>query len=349
MYSEEPSTLFNILAAIIVATIFIVIIIGNLFVLLTLRQVDSSGFNDVTKLFMKSLTISDLLVGIFIVLPNIGKWANGGEWPSEYGVYFPAFYLKVHIVVLISGLLSLLVITVERYVAVSWSLRYQTLLTPKKARMIVAAVWFMSIIFALAAKSSSNDVSSDADNNATVSQSVSSDYKDGTIEQRVVTEESTTSLWANFFLLVAVPITTIIVLSIKLYIIARKHARRINDQQRQFIVAKKDYKGAVTFFIVAGGFAVAWLPNFILSLYLSYTNSTVDPVLYFFVRIFIYSNSWWNVCIYYFRNRSFRHAARRKLIMLGLRCRWMRSNAVGEVSESNTASRIVVPSIEIIS
>ena len=123
---------------------------------------------------------------------------------------------------------------------------------------------------------------------------------------------STASLWTNIFLLVALPIVTIIILSIKLYAVARKHAAQIEAQQRQFTNFKKDYKAAVTFFIVAGCFALAWLPNFVLSLYLAYKNdiSSVSPYLNYFVRLFMYCNSWWNVCIYYLRNRSFRSEAR---------------------------------------
>ncbi len=362
MDAEESAKLFNILSALVLVIVVLLILVGNIFVLIIVRQVDNSVFSDVTKLFMRSLTVSDLFVGIFIVLPNIGRRYNGGEWPSAYGEQFPLVYLKVHILVLISGLLSLLVITVERYMAVSWSLRYHILMTQKKARIIVAVVWTVSIIFSISATDSTGEPSDTedlSDYNSTISQFASSTVNGDAIDEDVGenTGAGTVSLWTNFTLLVALPIITIMILSVKLYAIARRHARRINEQQRQFVVTKKDYKGAVTFIIVAGGFAVAWLPNFILSLYLQYTKSDVSQVLNYFVRLCIYCNSWWNVLIYYARNRSFREATRK---FMGANGRWfgLGSNAVGDsafsadlANASNTevveSRNETVPSIQI--
>ena len=115
---------FNIFTASLLAITAILILAGNIFVLLILHRIKTLVYNDVTKLFMRSLTVSDLMVGIFVVIPNVGRWANGGTWP--YGKHFP----------LLSGLLSLMVITIDRYVAVVYALRYPYIVNKKRARIL---------------------------------------------------------------------------------------------------------------------------------------------------------------------------------------------------------------------
>ena len=317
---------FNIFTASLLAITAILILAGNIFVLLILHRIQTSVYNDVTKLFMRSLTVSDLMVGIFVVIPNIGRWANGGIWP--YGTYsslISQIYLKVHVLVLLSGLLSLMVITVERYIAVAYALRYPYIVNKKRARILVAVVWAISVTFAAAAQSST-DVSPkqlDAKQNVSATGNESSFNSQLQLESESITEleldriknvgGSNASLWSNVFLLVALPIATVIILSIKLYAIARRHATQIEAQQRQLNSFKKDYKAAVTFFIVAGCFALAWLPNFVLKVYLAYQNypSSASPNLDNIMHLFLYCNSWWNVFIYYLRNRSFRSEAKK--------------------------------------
>ena len=317
-------TFFNIFTASLLAITAILIMAGNIFVLLILHRIQTSVYNDVTKLFMRSLTVSDLMVGVFVVIPNVGRWANGGIWP--YGTYsslISQIYLKVHVLVLLSGLLSLMVITVERYIAVVYALRYPYIVNKKRARILVAVVWAISVTFAAAAQSST-DVSPehlDAEQNVSASGNESSfnsqlqlesDSTELKFDDIKNVDRSNASLWTNLFLLVALPIATVIILSIKLYAIARRHAAQIEAQQRQFTSFKKDYKAAVTFFIVAGCFAFAWLPNFVLKVYLAYQNdpSSASPNLDNIVHLFLYCNSWWNVFIYYLRNRSFRSEAK---------------------------------------
>ena len=313
---HETSLFFIILTALLLGITALLILIGNTFVLLILRRINTCTFNDVTKLLLKSLTLSDLMVGIFVVpaaAANMGYWANGR---MPFGDIFMIVYIKVNVFTLLSGLLSLMVITIERYIAVVYSLRYTTIVTRNRARITVAIIWLVSGVFGAVAHPLDSENNQDS-GNMTKLMNTSITELSGSERQSEQMGEIT---WSTIIILVAVPVLITLIFSIKLYMIARKHAVQIEAQRRQFQVCKKDYKGAVTFCVVAGAFALAWLPNLALSLYrlLSYNNekhSDVPPFYYFFVRVFIFCNSWWNVLIYYMRNNSFRSAA--KTILFG--------------------------------
>ena len=152
---HETSLFFNIITVLLLGITGLLILIGNVFVLLILRRINTCTFNEVTKLLLKSLTISDLMVGIFVVPSNMGYWANGGHLP--FGDIFKIVYPKVHVVILLSGLLPLMVITVERYIAVVYSLRYTTMVTQNRARITVAIIWLVSAVFAAAAQISDSE------------------------------------------------------------------------------------------------------------------------------------------------------------------------------------------------
>ena len=229
---------FNVLTASLLAITAILILAGNIFVLLILQRIKTSVYNEVTKLFMRSLTVSDLMVGIFLVIPNVGRWANGGTWP--YGKYFPLVYLKVHVFVLLSGLLSLMVITIDRYMAVVYALRYPYLMNKKRAKIVIAIVWGLSLVFAASAQSSTGasrehlgveQNRSAKGNESSLDYQLQLDSENTNLDRNQnldITRDidgSTASLWTNIFLLVALPIVTIIILSIKLYAGCKKTCR----------------------------------------------------------------------------------------------------------------------------
>ena len=74
--------------------------------------------------------------------------------------------------------------------------------------------------------------------------------------------------------------------------------------------AKPNAKAANTCLLVTAGFVVAWLPFLAILLHEGLKNTLVPRWLADLSQLAVFSSSWWNVLIFYIRNRSFRRRAR---------------------------------------
>ena len=108
-------TLFTPTEKCILGTIFVIIVICNLFSLLVLYRI--RDMHDVTKLLMMVLTTTDIAVGLFGFL----------------NLFLPGLLGKVVNLSQIFGLNILAMITIVRYIAVSRPLRLETFVTKRRA------------------------------------------------------------------------------------------------------------------------------------------------------------------------------------------------------------------------
>ena len=95
-------------------------------------------FSDTTKVFLRSMTLNDLCLGIFVYVPTIGVSIQGGEWPFGDYCYFMGW---ISIVSNIMSYVSVLLVTIDRYIAVVRPLRYEILLSSHRAVKIVCFSW----------------------------------------------------------------------------------------------------------------------------------------------------------------------------------------------------------------
>ena len=135
----DPLQLF--IHALTMLTVILILILSPT-CLVVLRR--ASGIQDTTKIFMAGLTVADICVGLFWVLPELianlaGEWVLGEFLCTAWGVAAVSFFTL--------SILSLVLLTVDRFLAIVYSLRYPTLMTPTTAKLIVAVTWTLTMSF----------------------------------------------------------------------------------------------------------------------------------------------------------------------------------------------------------
>ncbi|XP_022109263.1 beta-3 adrenergic receptor-like [Acanthaster planci] len=305
MPDEGPSPpWFNVFRCILLSLTTVLIIGGNSFCLLILRRVH--GIHEVTRLFMASLALSDLLTGVFVALPMVVSTAMD-RWP--YGDTFCGIYGVGKYVCYYTGLISLIAVTVERYIMVVCPLRYHTIVTLFRARVAVAVIWLLALAITMFFGGSVNfvgDVDEDEDN-------CSLDTEKGDFWHYPL------KYMAVVFILV--PVVTVLVLYTHILLIARRQICRIaavaplgpmSEEERAAVRTRQaNRRAAGTFLIVTMAFAVAWMPSAVRKLNKLATGISDTMYTEFLARFCMLSNSWLNIFVYYIRNESFRQTARR--------------------------------------
>ena len=120
------------------------VIVGNSLVVaavLTTRKLRT-----VTNIFIVSLACADLLLG-FAVLPfSISVtvteiWLWGSIWCN--------MWLAIDVLLCTASILSLCAISLDRYVAVTRPIRYPSIVSPFRGKILVSFVWILSFVICL--------------------------------------------------------------------------------------------------------------------------------------------------------------------------------------------------------
>lgn len=120
------------------------VVLGNSLVVaavLTTRKLRT-----VTNIFIVSLACADLLLG-FAVLPFsisievVDIWLWGNIWCS--------MWLAIDVWLCTASILSLCAISLDRFVAVTHPIRYPSIVSPFRGRVLVALVWILSFVICL--------------------------------------------------------------------------------------------------------------------------------------------------------------------------------------------------------
>ena len=112
-------------------------IIGNLMVLITFFK--NQSLRQPCYYLMSSLAAMDLLVGLavnplYIALTNFVPW----QYREEHLLQLESFFAMTSSMVIMH---TLTVMSIERYIAVNYALRYRTLVTEKRSCIAIAIVW----------------------------------------------------------------------------------------------------------------------------------------------------------------------------------------------------------------
>ena len=117
-------------------------IIGNAVVLWLITR--NRSLRTISNLFLSSLAAADLLVG-FVIHPvwiSIRYTAYNADRVQTYGKAID--YLWIHTSV--ATTFNLCCVTLDRHIAIFHPLRYGDILTYSRCYMLIATVWFMSLV-----------------------------------------------------------------------------------------------------------------------------------------------------------------------------------------------------------
>ncbi|XP_038075992.1 beta-4C adrenergic receptor-like [Patiria miniata] len=323
-------TVVSVVKACLLAVTTTLILLGNSLCLIVLRYTHD-GVSPVTKLFLISLTISDLLVGVLVGVPVVGSTALQ-SWP--YGDAYCTVVAMCHALYFNAGM-SVLAINIERYIAVIWPLRYPSIVTMTRAAIAEVCIICILVVWTLLYVLIPNR-SAFYYNNFNLC-FIDADAGDDVMGQLGMT------------LFIALPMLITVMLHIRLFFLATRHASKVGNitlgdinstsgasqnsegdveqraqsspptqrrEGRQRVNSDRpspETKAARTFFIMALVAAISWTPYYTTISWENFREEEVPEALAFVAQILLLLNSLWNVVIYYARNDAFRKTANRLL------------------------------------
>ncbi|XP_073729836.1 trace amine-associated receptor 13c-like [Misgurnus anguillicaudatus] len=233
-----------------------------------------------TNMLILSLAVTDLLVGL-IVMPLEAFRLIETCW------YFGDIICRLFIItmglLLITSLSNLVLIAVDRYVAVCHPLLYPQKITTTRTIIIICVSWFYSSVYNISVF-------------LTTSQSKYTCYGECTV--------IITFAWsiADLFLSFLFPCTVIITLYLRIFYVAHHQVKVINSLMRSgkhltegSVRRKSESKAALTLGIIMTVYLFCWIPYFSLSLT---PNTRMTSIIAYFILWILYINSGLNPLIY---------------------------------------------------
>ncbi|KAL7394827.1 hypothetical protein ABVT39_004945 [Epinephelus coioides] len=308
--------LSQVLLGAILSLLILLTVGGN--VLVCLAVCASRRLRCLTNCFIVSLAVTDLLLGL-LVLPFSALLQLTNEWPL--GPSFCNFYISMDVMLCTASILTLLAISVDRYLAVTMPLRYASLVLPWRVAVAMASVWTVSVAVSfLPIQMGWNTVNGTVQNYGPWAQ-------EGRCRFELNRPYALTDSLLTFYL----PLVAMCWTYLQILRIARAQAKRIvsarpnssmsnncrNNTSSSITlvtsitaVALREHKATMTLAAVIGAFVVCWLPYFILFTVLGLEeNPDPSKVPSFPVVLWLgYANSAFNPILYGALNRDFRSA-----------------------------------------
>ncbi|XP_022086756.1 prolactin-releasing peptide receptor-like [Acanthaster planci] len=277
-------TPFGVFVAIAMTLTVLLNLLLNPLMFITLRR--AAGTRCSTKIILGSLTLSDLLAALCqaLTLPElyIGAWMLGGFLCVTVKLLLITSYFM--------GIMSLLLLTIDRFIAVAFPLRYPQLMTTRKAKTAVCITWATSSILVILLYG--------VYNHSVVS------------PQHPKICQQTLNDWRMYIsgVLVTLTLIVIIVLYTRISFIAHRHARDIAivNRVRQAKRQQFNARATVTILIITSTLAVTWIPS--IAFFVSSESEFWDYETAALTDVLALSNGWLNVVIYYLRNPFLRQA-----------------------------------------
>ena len=274
-------------------TTIALIVVLNSVCLVVLRKV--RGIPETTKLFMMSLTLSDLCTGTFYGIPIL-YYSMSTSWiiSAAYCTILP--FIIITLVTINAS--SMVMLTIDRFLAITYSLHYPRLMTLKRSKVTVTLVWTLTLVIYSASFYILDRTQHKEMSNEQV-------FLCGTLSNRML---------FLFIAITGVSLGTILTLYAYILKVARRQARLIaaqntigNIEGRQNIPGPISTKSATTVIIITGTACLCWIPGIITSS-LPSEDFKVSASFYVIAITLYCSNCWLNCIIYYWRNREFKQA-----------------------------------------
>ncbi|XP_038078819.1 beta-3 adrenergic receptor-like [Patiria miniata] len=279
----------------------LMVIIGNIFSLTVIRFVDSPRFPPSSKAFLCNVIVWDLAYGGISVLYVPPAALN--YWP--YGHFLCEATGIVMMSINVCCVNAAILITVDRLLAVLYPLRHPILISTKRALVIIG----MAVLFALSASTAIYANSGDVaySNDAVLCNVIWSCVSPANLFRLIVSNGC----------LLFLPVVVLIGCYTKLYLVARKHAKRLaklRNNASAFSGGTVPNSRALRMcLLITVTFCIAWTPYSVVSTLNYVTKEVSHPLVEFITSWVCLCNSWWDVIIYFFMAQEFRKTARKLL------------------------------------
>ncbi|XP_041949640.1 alpha-1A adrenergic receptor [Alosa sapidissima] len=298
-------------------------IVGNILVILSV--VCNRHLRIPTNYFIINLAIADLLLGT-TVLPVSATLEILNSW--VFGRIFCDIWAAVDVLCCTASIMSLCVISIDRYIGVRYPLQYPTIVTEKRAIFAMLGVWALAIVISIGPLLGWKEPPSEDDTICPI------------------TEEPFYALFSSlgsFY----IPLAVILAMYCRVYIVAKRTTKNLEagvmkermdsneltlrihykgsntqddcsgtskGQSRSSLTVKllkfsREKKAAKTLGVVVGMFILCWLPFFLVLPIGSFNASLRPPETFFKVIFWLgYFNSCLNPIIYPCYSREFKQA-----------------------------------------
>ncbi|CAJ1071238.1 adenosine receptor A2a-like [Xyrichtys novacula] len=287
----------------------------------------NSNLQSITNFFVVSLAVADVAVGLLAIPFAIS--ISTGFCSNFYGCLFIACFV---LILTQSSIFSLLAIAVDRYIAINNPLRYNSVVTGRRAKGIITLCWFLSVGIGLTPMLGWN-----RGLNATTTTN-SYHCPEGLtvcLFEEVVNMDY--MIYFNFFGCVLVPLMAMLVIYIHIFMAARRQLRLMglkvanvpapgemtSSSGTSRSTLQKEVHAAKSLAIIVGLFALCWLPLHIINCFNHLCKDCKRSHLWVtnIAIILSHANSVVNPFIYAYRIREFRQTFRRILYQHILRQR----------------------------
>ncbi|GAB1598633.1 alpha-1A adrenergic receptor [Argonauta hians] len=144
--SSEPIALSSaIMKGVVLGSICLVTIFGNVLVLMAVFV--NSHLRSTTNYFIVNLALADVFLGT-LVLPFSASIEIIDYW--AFGQTFCNIWAATDVLCCTASILSLCVISIDRYIGVTKPLQHSSIMTEKRAVYIIIAIWVLSVIISVA-------------------------------------------------------------------------------------------------------------------------------------------------------------------------------------------------------
>ncbi|XP_066533091.1 trace amine-associated receptor 1-like [Hoplias malabaricus] len=301
MYPREAQFLLYILFIFI----FLFTFLGNLLVIITI--VHFKQLHTPTNYLILSLAVADLCIGVIVMPPSM---LRSVETCWYLGTFFCKIHTSLDVTMSTASILNLCIISVDRYYAVCHPLLYHSKMTPNMTLIMITLCWAISSFVGFGMIFLELGILGVEEYY----------YSNVVCEGGCSLFLSTTACTVFTMLCFYIPAVIMIGLYMKIFHIAQKQARSIqNDQlkssQRGHSVGKTEIKATKTLAIVIGVFLLFWTPFFVCALIDPFIGHIIPGVLFDFFTWVGYTNSTCNPIVYAFFYSWFRKSFR--IILLG--------------------------------
>ncbi|XP_070700060.1 histamine receptor H2b [Pempheris klunzingeri] len=248
--------------------------------------------------FVVSLAVTDLLLGLLVLPLSATVELRSGKWPL--GGALCNIYISLDVLLCTASILTLLAISVDRYLAISAPLSYSRRVTPLRVTLAMIAIWALSLAVSFVPIHLGLNTA---------------DYRVQHLDWGMGDEDKEGRYcqfeWNNNYVLIYtsgsfyLPLLVMCGMYLCICRVAREQARRIRAATPSFArtastaAIAQEHKATVTLAAVLGAFVICWFPYFTfftcmgmkekrnppntlhsVVLWLGYFNSALNPILY---------------------------------------------------------------------